>query len=255
MSSGAAQPTQAPPTANAPPVGPTRLDRFEQLAKIFSLVAIPVVIPVALAFFSARVQQGAQRESINRDYVQLAVTVLTQKGEVDPGLRNWAVDLLNERSPTKFAPEVIADLKSGSVSLPDIIGGVSSGGKIAAVSSDRKYLAVDEGSTITVTDTVTGRRKLTKGGMANAVSLDFSPDGSRLAVGTTDGIVHLLDMTTGGEIRLQIRIGHPILAVKIGASGEINVITEGTIYMFDKNGASAGAMTIPGAPTLSIKVR
>jgi hypothetical protein len=78
-----------------------------------------VVIPIALAFYSAKVQESTQRESINRDYVQLTVAILKEKrDDVDRDLRVWAVDLLAERSPTKFSPAVIRALKSGAVSLP-----------------------------------------------------------------------------------------------------------------------------------------
>src|ERR1700694_5117540 len=92
----------------AQPVRRSRLDTLEQIAKIISFMAVPIVIPIALAVYSARVQEGAQKETINRDYVQLAVSILKEKKEdMSPELRNWATDLLTEHSPTKFAPNVI----------------------------------------------------------------------------------------------------------------------------------------------------
>jgi hypothetical protein len=114
--------------ATPPPIQETSragwLDVTERIVKMVSLAAIPVVIPIALAIYSARVQQNSQRETIDRDYVQLAASVLEQKKtDVDPGLRDWAVDLLDQHSPTKFQPEVVAALKSGAVSLPSDRGG------------------------------------------------------------------------------------------------------------------------------------
>ena len=249
MSTGETQPTQTPPAPTVTPTRPTTLDFIEQIAKIFSLLAIPIIIPIALAIFSAKVQEGAQKETINRDYVQLALSVLKEKKEdVNPGLRNWAVDLLDEHSPTKFAPEVIADLKSGAVSFPDIIGGVSSGGKIATASPNRQILAVAEGIKVTLTDVQTGRQRIQSiGGTARAVSLDFSPDGSLLAVGRSDGSVHLLNVETNQEV-LRLKIDKPILAVKIAPTGEISVISAGTIYLFGRKGEPAGALTIPNPP-------
>ena len=96
--------------------GPHWLDITERIGKLASIIAIPIVIPLALAFYSAKVQQNSQKETINRDYVQLAVSILTQKKEeTNEALRNWAVgSFMAEHSPTKFDPQpVIAALKRG----------------------------------------------------------------------------------------------------------------------------------------------
>jgi hypothetical protein len=78
-------------------------DIVERVGKLASIVAIPIVIPLALASYSAKVQQTSPKETINRDYVQLAVSILTQKkDDATVPLRDWAVDLLAEHSPTKF---------------------------------------------------------------------------------------------------------------------------------------------------------
>jgi hypothetical protein len=55
------------------------LDTTEKIAKIFAIVAIPTVIPIALAIYSAKVQSVSQTEALNRDYVQLAVSLLKDK--------------------------------------------------------------------------------------------------------------------------------------------------------------------------------
>src|ERR1700675_3542959 len=77
----------------------TQKHDFERLARVLSLVAIPVV----LAVIGAWIQSTLNRNTVGRDYVQLAVSVLTSdKDKAPPELRAWAVDLLNENSPTKF---------------------------------------------------------------------------------------------------------------------------------------------------------
>ena len=64
-------------------------------------------------------QENAQKETINRDYVQLSVSILKEKKEdVNANLRDWAVDLLAEHSPTKMSADVVSALKTGAVSLP-----------------------------------------------------------------------------------------------------------------------------------------
>src|SRR5258707_4684754 len=116
--------------------GPPWLEIVERVGKIASLVAIPIVIPLALASYSAKVQEGAQKESINRDYVQLAVSILKEKkDDVNPSLRDWATDLLTEHSPTKFEPNLIQGLKSGALSFPGPVATVT-GPVISAISID-----------------------------------------------------------------------------------------------------------------------
>jgi hypothetical protein len=60
--------TKAVPSAQAMPTPPpATLDTIERIAKIFSLIAIPIVIPLAVAVYSANVQEGAQHEAIMID--------------------------------------------------------------------------------------------------------------------------------------------------------------------------------------------
>src|SRR5215469_934837 len=106
---------------------PSKLERAESVAKVASLVLIPIVIPIALAIYSARIQASFQKETIDRDYVQIAVSILREDKPDNKGLRDWAVDLLNEHSPTKFKQTVIDELKSGKASLPVTLLSVSPG--------------------------------------------------------------------------------------------------------------------------------
>jgi hypothetical protein len=86
----------------------------EALAKIASLIAIPVV----LAIIGWRLQDQLASRSVSKDYVQLSVSILTQKTDIDPDMRRWAVELLKAHSPIKFTATVESQLKAGTLTLP-----------------------------------------------------------------------------------------------------------------------------------------
>jgi hypothetical protein len=92
-------------------------DTVERLARTLSIVAIPVV----LAIGGWVIQQRIQNQAVSRDYVQLAVTILKEPetSKVDPDMRAWAVQLLNDNSPTRFTPKFTEQLKSGETKLPE----------------------------------------------------------------------------------------------------------------------------------------
>jgi hypothetical protein len=64
-------------------------------------------------------QRLLQKQSISRDYVQLAVTILSssEPSRVPPAIRSWAVDLLNQNSPIKLDIQTVEHLKSGDIAL------------------------------------------------------------------------------------------------------------------------------------------
>lgn len=83
-------------------------------SQIFAAIAIPIVLAV-VGFF---VQKAIQGETIKRDYVNLAVTLLAPQKKDDPEkskeLRKWAIRLLNDSSPVKLTtPESEALLNEG----------------------------------------------------------------------------------------------------------------------------------------------
>jgi hypothetical protein len=88
----------------------------EQFSRMVSIAAIPLVLGVG----GWLIQRQLQDQSIRRDYVQLALTLLQNPdtSKVPPEIREWAVDLLNENSPTKLNIQALKSLKSGSVTLP-----------------------------------------------------------------------------------------------------------------------------------------
>ncbi|MGH8521089.1 MAG: WD40 repeat domain-containing protein [Gammaproteobacteria bacterium] len=89
------------------------LEIAEQLAKILSLVAIPVVLGVG----GWVLQSSMSDDKTKQEYVKLAVTIINDpKG--DATLRRWAANLLSQTSPVPFTPETINALSSGDQRLP-----------------------------------------------------------------------------------------------------------------------------------------
>src|SRR5215831_11199011 len=93
----------------------TWLDAAERLSRTLSIAAIPVVIAIG----GWLIQRQLQDQSIRRDYVQLAVSILQSPdpSKVPQEIRDWAVELLNENSSTKLSAEAIAYLRSGKTTL------------------------------------------------------------------------------------------------------------------------------------------
>jgi murein L,D-transpeptidase YcbB/YkuD len=89
-------------------------DLVERITRILSLIAIPV----AIAVVGALIQNSIGKRSVSQQYVQVAVSILTSREKVDANLRSWAVDLLDDNSPTPLGMTVKQKLKEGSVTLP-----------------------------------------------------------------------------------------------------------------------------------------
>ncbi len=85
-------------------------DTAEKVSKTVSIAAIPVV----LAIGGWLIQKRLQDQTLRRDYVQLAVTVLKEK-ESTPDMKNWAVDLLSVNSPVPFTKQIQSDLLNGKI--------------------------------------------------------------------------------------------------------------------------------------------
>jgi hypothetical protein len=92
------------------------LEKIESVSRTISIVAIPLVLAVG----GWIIQRQLQSQTIGATYVNLAVTILENpdKSKVPNELREWAVDLLNDNSPTKLNPKAVASLKSGDITLP-----------------------------------------------------------------------------------------------------------------------------------------
>ena len=119
----------------------SKWEMAERISKTLSMIAIPVV----LAFGGWIIQQRLQDQTLNRDYVQLAVSILKepQDSKMDGDMRTWAVQLLNDNSPTKFNPHVADQLKSGTIQLPDTFNVTQDVSPAAAPSGNSRADAAD----------------------------------------------------------------------------------------------------------------
>jgi peptidoglycan L-alanyl-D-glutamate endopeptidase CwlK len=94
-------------------------DNWETIERITKVISV-ALIPVVLAIGGWLIQKQLQVESIKKDYVQLAVTILKEpeSTRISPEIRKWAAQLLNDNSPTKLSMEGLSQLSKGTVLLP-----------------------------------------------------------------------------------------------------------------------------------------
>jgi len=85
----------------------------EKISKTVSIAAIPIV----LAMGGWIIQKRLQDQTLRRDYVQLAVTVLKEPAS-SQDMKNWAVNLLSANSPVPFTQQIQADLSNGKIQIP-----------------------------------------------------------------------------------------------------------------------------------------
>ncbi len=118
-------------------------DRVEQLAKIFSLV----FIPIALAVLTSTIQSRDKDKSLAQEYVKLSVDVLrSQDTEKWPELRGWAISTINEYAKVKMTYEQYKILKFGGASLPSeaVLAPVKQGGPIE-VTTEKQPTTISPG--------------------------------------------------------------------------------------------------------------
>jgi hypothetical protein len=135
------------------------LEVLESVSKILAAVAIPF----AIAIGGWWIQSFQNTQSVSKDYVNMALSLLQKKPENDQEreLRDWAVDLLDNNAPTKLPPKTKRDLKSGELNFGDLFSGAIKSTPPTfgfAVSPDSKNLAVgDYGESIRIFDLGTGK--------------------------------------------------------------------------------------------------
>ena len=90
---------------------------WQKYVQIASLIAIPFVIGVG-GFVSDHYLQGA---TLKRDYIQLAVQILQNPNKQNPGLRKWAIKLIDNYAEIKLESDLVEKLKKGEVLWPSEI--------------------------------------------------------------------------------------------------------------------------------------
>ena len=106
------------------------LDSAEKLAKIISLIAVPVVL-----FWLGHTYQSADsKEKVAVEYVKLAMSIAKDPNEAHPELLSWASRVLTEYSKVPFSMELQEAVASGKVDLSAV--------DHSAASTDRAWYAV-----------------------------------------------------------------------------------------------------------------
>lgn len=94
------------------------LEKLQTIATILSLLAVPLIT----AWFGYKIQENLSNQSIKKDYVQMAVNILSQpKKPNDEDLRKWSVDVLSKNSPVPFNQNLSRQLWVGAT-LPMFAG-------------------------------------------------------------------------------------------------------------------------------------
>lgn len=81
--------------------GQTTLGQIQSIATIFSLVAVPVIV----AILGALIQKSIQGSESRSKAMELAISILKEPpGRTNqPGLREWAIETLQESSPIQIS--------------------------------------------------------------------------------------------------------------------------------------------------------
>lgn len=201
-----------------------RWEQTEAIAKVLSLIAIPIVLAVVGWF----VQSSLSAQTASQEYVKLSVSILKEpKDKVEPSLRSWAADLLNANAPTKLSPQALQALKEGTATLPTQLTAILSNGSDGAslaISPDGARIATGhtDGSA-RLWDAHTGQVLRSFQGQGDAVtSIAFSPDGKSILTGSLDKVARLLDLSTG-NVRVELR-GHTAAIIGVVFAPDGNTI-------------------------------
>jgi hypothetical protein len=123
--------------------GPPREDRFEFIGKRLTLI-VAIIVPLFTAFMlwraadlqykAAKEAVNQQRESLNQQYVSMAIGLLAKAPTDDIGraLRGWEVDVFMKFAPVPISPAVEQSLREGAA-IPlrgDAVTGTGSVGTI-----------------------------------------------------------------------------------------------------------------------------
>lgn len=84
---------------------------IERVIKVLSSIAIPAVI----AYFGWQIEQKISSNNLKKEYVELSISILTSEKEIEPSIRDWAIDILQDNSPVNLSPTAIAELTDGAI--------------------------------------------------------------------------------------------------------------------------------------------
>lgn len=122
------------------------LERAEKIAKIFSLLAIPIV----LAWFGISFQSADERAKTALEYVKLSVSIVEKQDQVDPYLLEWAVKVLNHYAPVSMSNRLQNSLERGESSIA------------SAVSVPSWFAVIGSLDTLTEAKSLSGKLEATK---------------------------------------------------------------------------------------------
>ena len=169
--------------------------KWESASKTVSALAIPIVIAIG----GWLIQQSISTQSVNKDYVTLALSILEKpKSQVDPSIRAWAVDLLNKASPLSLPASAIVSLKAGSVNLSALAPVVKSSEPIVAISPDGKTFVRSQGALVGAVDDAAHLVLWIEDVRVGEIfCLQYSRDGKTIFVAGSDQIIRQLDAKNG----------------------------------------------------------
>jgi len=94
----------------------TGLKKAESIAKIISVIALPLIVAVGGWY----IQSSMNKNAVKSQYVEIAVGILSQPpDESNVTLRDWASKTLAEHSTIEFTRTEIESLVTGDVQITD----------------------------------------------------------------------------------------------------------------------------------------
>ncbi len=93
---------------------PDLWSRMETLSRIVAAIAVPLVVGIVGYW----VQNSMKSQELDLEYVTIALRILDKEDSSEP-MREWAIQLLNDNSPTPLPQELKSGLLSGADQLPE----------------------------------------------------------------------------------------------------------------------------------------
>ena len=214
----------------------------ERVSKMLSIAAIPIVLAIGGWY----IQKQLQNQTLSRDYVQLAVSILKEPdtAKIKPELRSWAVDLLSDNSPTKFSPEIAKQLKTGETILPANLSALLktaiSEGAVAISPDGKTFLVGEVNGAASLWDLSNGNLISRLQGHSGAVtSVTFLPDGRTALTGGEDKTVRVWDLATG-RMKKVLTQTDAVIGVASSPDGKIILVRvlDGTVSLWDLESGS-----------------